>query len=311
MPRARRDASVELGEGDFAIKYNKNGRPIRKSAGQKLSPDLGFVDSSEIDQQLLEITAEDASESESDFDSEAEREALKKKSKKRKRTPSPTPPPLSPLPPPDLLSADEDNSPEPFALDDDDDTTLVASPSIEPIHLTFNIEKGFSGPLHVQLSIPGLTGARGAMQVTTSMGTPQHAPKKRKVKSLPEFAHKKGFLSLPPGKPTFSSDRCKLTDGTSELRNEVYRMVFKVEKKIDFVEATNMHRSSAFLRTCKQINAEGSSVLYGSNQFYFGRNKEMRRPFWNQERKEIGYKDVSSTLLLQFDLTEHAHRMKP
>ena len=139
------------------------------------------------------------------------------------------------------------------------------------------------------------------MQVTTSMGTPQHAPKKRKVKSLPEFAHKKGFLSLPPGKPTFSSDRCKLTDGTSELRNEVYRMVFKVEKKIDFVEATNMHRSSAFLRTCKQINAEGSSVLYGSNQFYFGRNKEMRRPFWNQERKEIGYKDVSSTLLLQFD----------
>lgn len=79
----------------------------------------------------------------------------------------------------------------------------------------------------------------------------------------------------------------------SELRNEVYRMVFKVEKKIDFVEATNMHRSSAFLRTCKQILAEGSSVLYGSNQFYFGRNKEMRRPFWNSERKEIGYKDVS------------------
>jgi hypothetical protein len=68
--------------------------------------------------------------------------------------------------------------------------------------------------------------------------------------------------------------------------------VFKADKKIDFVEATNMCRSSAFLRTCKQIYAEGSSILYGGNAFYFGRNKEMRRPFWVQERKEIGYKDV-------------------
>jgi hypothetical protein len=74
----------------------------------------------------------------------------------------------------------------------------------------------------------------------------------------------------------------------------VYRLVFKADKKIDFVEAINMCHSSAFLRTCKQIHAEGSSVLYGSNTFYFGRNKEMRRPFWNQERKEIGYKDVST-----------------
>jgi hypothetical protein len=53
-----------------------------------------------------------------------------------------------------------------------------------------------------------------------------------------------------------------------------------------------MNRSAAFLRTCKQIQAEGSSILYGSNTFYFGRNKEMRRPMWNRERKEIGYKDL-------------------
>lgn len=192
MPRSK---SVELGEGDFAIKYNKNGRPIRKSAGQKLSPDLGFVDSRVIDQQLLEINADDISESESDFDSEAEREALKKKSKKRKRTPSPTPPPLSPLPPPDLPSTDDD-SPEPFSLDDELEDVPIAS--VEPINLTFHIEKGFSGPLHVQLSIPGLTASRGPLHITSS-SQPAPPAKKRKVKSLPEFSHKKGFLSLPPG----------------------------------------------------------------------------------------------------------------
>jgi hypothetical protein len=53
-----------------------------------------------------------------------------------------------------------------------------------------------------------------------------------------------------------------------------------------------MSHSAAFLRTCKQVHEEGRSVLYGFNTFYFGRNKEMRRPFWNSERKEIGYKDV-------------------
>lgn len=193
MPaRLKRDASVELGEGDFAVKYNKNGRPVRKSAGQKMSPDLGFVDSGAIDQQLLEFTAEDMSESESDFDSEAEREAAKKKSKKRKRTPSPTPPPLSPLPPPDLPSMD--TSPEPFSLDED----VEPMESIEPIHLTFNIEKGFSGPLHVQLNLAHTAGSGRHVHVASITNT-AYPQKKQKVKSKPTDAQKKGFLSLPPG----------------------------------------------------------------------------------------------------------------
>jgi hypothetical protein len=200
MPsRPKRAASVELGDGDFAIKYNKNGRPVRKSAGQKLSPTLGFVDSSAIDQQLLDIAAGDFSESDEseDFDSEAEREAAKKKTKKRKRTPSPTPPPLSPLPPPDLTS--EDASPEPFSLDGEADH--VVEEPVEPIHLTFNIEKGFSGPLHVQLNLAhrGSSYKRLRIASVNEMGS---ASTKRKVKSKAFDSSKKGFLSLPPGQFT-------------------------------------------------------------------------------------------------------------
>jgi hypothetical protein len=198
MPsRLKRDASVELGDGDFAVKYNKNGRPVRKSAGQKLSPTLGYVDSSAIDQQLLEITAGDFSESDEsdDFDSEAEREAAKKKAKKRKRTPSPTPPPLSPLPPPDLMS--EDASPEPFSLDAEEDAEVE---EVAPIHLTFNIEKGFSGPLHVQLHLAHSGGSNKRIRIS-SVGEVGAASNKRKVKSKLYDPSKKGFLSLPPGTP--------------------------------------------------------------------------------------------------------------
>jgi len=46
------------------------------------------------------------------------------------------------------------------------------------------------------------------------------------------------------------------------------------------------------LRTCRQVYEEGRTILYGENTFYFERNKEMRRPFWAGERKEIGYKDL-------------------
>lgn len=189
---------AELGESNFTIKYNKNGRPVRKSAGQRVSPNLGYVDSSTLDQQLLELTPEDLTESSSDFDSEAERERerQKKKTKKRKRTPSPTPPPLSPLPPPDLLSVDGE-TPPPFSLDSDDEA--VPLQSIEPIHLTFNIEKGFSGPLHVQLDLGALMGSRGPIQAS-SRAHAAYPTKKRKVESLPLDSHKKSFLSLPPGK---------------------------------------------------------------------------------------------------------------
>jgi hypothetical protein len=192
IPRGKRAASVELGERDFAVKYNKNGRPVRKSTGQKFSPNPGYVDSSAIDQQLLEIVGDDLSDLESDFDSEAEREALKKKSKKRKRTPSPTPPPLSPLPLPDIPS--ERSSPKPCNLDADTPTH-----SIEPIHLTFNIEKGFTGPLHVQLDVSQIFRAQKCGRQYSAPNLTS-ATSSRKVKSKASNTHKKGFLSLPPGK---------------------------------------------------------------------------------------------------------------
>jgi hypothetical protein len=194
VPRVTRATSIELGEGDFAVKYNKNGRPVRKSASQKLSPNPGYVDSGAIDQQLLELVADDLSEPESDFDSEAERDAQKKRSKKRKRTPSPTPPPLSPLPPCDVPS--ERSSPEPFRLDPE-----VPASSVEPIHLTFNIEKGFSGPLHVQLDVSQILWPQKRGHLSASINiAPVPVANSRKVKSRAKNVRKKGFLSLPPGK---------------------------------------------------------------------------------------------------------------
>lgn len=191
--QVKRSESVELGEGDFAIKYNKNGRPVRKSAGQKFSPKPGFVDSSIIDERLLELVNDNLTDPESDAESEMGRGAQKKKkSKKRKRTPSPIPVPLSPLPPLDIGS--ENGTPEPMSLDSD-----VPTPSVEPIYLTFNIEKGFSGPLHVQLDASQILRAQKHGHASIS-GSARAVKSNPAAKSKARNARKKGFLSLPAGK---------------------------------------------------------------------------------------------------------------
>lgn len=119
-------------------------------------------------------------------------------------------------------------------------------------------------------------------------------PKAAKVVSEATLGSRKGFLSLPPGKcfaiVLLGVINLRLT--LPELRNKVYRLLFRTKDKVDFVDPSDVPRSGAFLRTCKQVYEEGRTVLYGENSFYFGRNKELRRPFWVSERKEIGYKDL-------------------
>jgi hypothetical protein len=79
---------------------------------------------------------------------------------------------------------------------------------------------------------------------------------------------------------------------TTELRNTVYRMVFVTESEIDFVVPGSSQRSASFLRTCRQIHAEATSMLYSDNRFVFRRNKHTRSPFWVSEAKEVGYFDM-------------------
>lgn len=265
-PGHRRAASIELGDGDFGIKYNRNGRPIRNCAGKKKSPGPDFVDLQALDDELSDfgddlLLDDELRELEEDED---EDEPPKKKRKIRRRSPSPTPPPLSPLPQEDPPS--RSGSPEPLELDARPQLYLH---DLEPINLTFNIAPGFSGPLKVQLDLSNVPLRTKSHKSNGAFGKP------RKAESKQADNGKMGFLKLPP-----------------ELRNKVYNLVFKDKTKFDFLSPTNLMHSSAFLRSCKQVYEEGRTVLYGENTFYFARNKEMRRPFWAGERKEIGYKDL-------------------
>ncbi|EXJ86454.1 hypothetical protein A1O3_03405 [Capronia epimyces CBS 606.96] len=87
--------------------------------------------------------------------------------------------------------------------------------------------------------------------------------------------NKPSFLDLPP-----------------EVRVQIYRFALRGECAVDFGRRTNFSRSSALLRTCKQVHEEGRGILYGENSFHFARSSEVRGRYWEPDWKEIGYDDV-------------------
>ncbi|KAH0565882.1 hypothetical protein GP486_000712 [Trichoglossum hirsutum] len=100
----------------------------------------------------------------------------------------------------------------------------------------------------------------------------------------------KGFLDLP-----------------AEIRNQIYSYLFLAEdRRIRFCGAgvpethggreVLVRHSSAFLRTCQQINAEGGAVLYGANEFIFERCFSIRGRWFESKWKQIGYEDVERFL---------------
>jgi hypothetical protein len=228
----KRAASEELGEGDWAITYNRNGRPVRKSAGKK-TPDPGYVDSKALDDELSDFVDEYLSEEEPE---ELEEEPpIKRKAKKQKRAPSPTPPPLSPLPPADVSSGR--SSPEPLDIGE----PMQQLVDLEPISMTFNIQPGFSGPLTIQLDLSNVplrvkcAGKRGQEAVAT---------KAAKAVSMALNQDKKGFLTFPPGESDFrhvqyehdfhaSSDfwkRIDLCPQCSNFRN-IWLIIYRTTKQ--------------------------------------------------------------------------------
>jgi hypothetical protein len=183
----KRAPSEELGEGDWAITYNRNGRPVRKSAGKK-TPDPDYVDSKALDDELSDFVDEYFSEEEPE---ELEEDVpVKRKAKKQKRAPSPPPPPLSPLPPADVSSGR--SSPEPMDLGE----PMQRLVDLEPISLTFNIQPGFSGPLTIQLDLSNVPlRVKRAGKIEQEGATTNAA----KVVSMALNHDKKGFLTFPPG----------------------------------------------------------------------------------------------------------------
>ncbi|KAH9807340.1 hypothetical protein Tdes44962_MAKER06376 [Teratosphaeria destructans] len=264
--------SSELGDGDFAVTYNRRtGRPIRRSlaAIKAASP---FVDSA------VAISDEEGSDDEGE---------LTTVSRKRKRSPSP---PLSVANEPDPL----DSACE--SLDESDDDEAIRLGSAKPPSqsspapsgtmqitlkdITINVPAGHQGPivLHLEPST-----ATAAVPAASASRTPKKSRKKvktaargrRKGNSQGASKGRAGFLDLP-----------------AELRNEIYRLVFVSEEHFNFGGPTNFSRGAAFLRTCSQIHAEARSILYGENEFYFNRRTSRYGSFWENDWRELGYRSL-------------------
>jgi hypothetical protein len=268
MARGKVVPSSELGDGNWGTTHNKRtGRPIRKAPNKANSP---FVDSA------IAITDEESDGSEAE---------LILKPRKRKRSPSP---PLS--------EANEDLSDSDLSIDNDVDdftddlprrqqavtTTASASTSgamqITLKEVTINVPAGHQGPLVLQLepllntpklaTPPAMAAASKAQKISNKT--------RSRRKSTPKAeAAPAGFLDLP-----------------AELRNEIYRLVFVADHRLSFANPANFSRGAAFLRTCSQVHAEGRSILYGENEFFFNRRTSRYGSLWENDWHEVGYRSA-------------------
>jgi hypothetical protein len=79
----------------------------------------------------------------------------------------------------------------------------------------------------------------------------------------------------------------------------IYRKLFVSTREFNFgSNDISCQHSAAFLRTCKMVHEEGTSILYQQNSFKFTRNKTSRNPFWSTENREVGYLDMRQFLTM-------------
>lgn len=244
-------------DAKLATTYNaRTGRPIRRSAGRKSGSD-GFTST-------LDAVSDDDSLEEEDPDEPRPRP------KRRKRTPSP---PMS------LRELTDDE----MSIDNDAHTERQEEPhsALPPISLTFNVPRGHSGPFVVNIDLNSLVrqslqphAGHSRTKVRTKISTMRDAPEKSSSSD-----GRVGFLSLPP-----------------ELRNQIYRMVFVDENRLDFGDPKNLSHTAALLRTCRQIHSEGCGFLYSENKFYWRRHSVRRTPLWSNKGSEVGFRDIHRLL---------------
>ncbi|KAI5209937.1 hypothetical protein E4T39_00543 [Aureobasidium subglaciale] len=129
---------------------------------------------------------------------------------------------------------------------------------LPPMSLTIEVPTGHKGPL-VSCADSGYS---STSSVTSEI-------------SKPNTTSKRSFLDLP-----------------AEIRNQIYRLAFVSEEKLDFAYPINFSRSSSLLQTCRQVHEEGRTILYSENTFYFQRRKKERAVRWTTDVYEIGYKDI-------------------
>lgn len=314
--RRRKLAAVssELGEGDFGITYNnKTGRPIRNGARKTESP---FVDSAvAISDANIDLDESD----EHDVTSDDEGIAVVK-TRKRKRSPSP------PLSEASMSDAEAD-------LRSDDDSGIAmrspparTMPSATPLQLTLNVPAGPERQVVLNLDL-------GSMLLQQSLGGAQQMlsspmPQSKRVKGearngKSRNARDRTSRTLQPAltearsqpkssttkregagveqtvtSNTSAASRAGFLDLPAELRNEVYRLAFVSPSRFDFGSPTarTFERSSAFLRTCKQVHNEGRTILYAENEFFFQRQSRRHGSIWAADWGELGFKPTRKFL---------------
>lgn len=281
MPKPARLAEPKPDQPQPAVSYNsKTGRPIRRSAGKTASP---FVDSA------VAISEDDSDHSDPEQDVTTDDEGIVVvKSRKRKRSPSP---PMSEASMSDsegdAMLSDYGNAATLRHRPAQSIETMVPTTPMAPIQLTLNVPAGAERQVVLNIDLNSYINQHLAVQTNTNNLLP--SPKRAKTTGR----YSKASSTSPSTRPT----RAGFLDLPAELRNEVYRLAFVSPARFDFgVPNKNFQRSSAFLRTCRQVYDEGRSILYSENEFFFQRQSRRCGSIWAADWGELGFKPVRKFL---------------
>lgn len=265
-----------------AVSYNtKTGRPIRRSTGKTASP---FVDSA------VAISEDDSDHTDPEQDVTSDDEGIVVvKSRKRKRSPSP------PMSEASMSDSEGDAMLSDYgaaaALRQRPAQSIETMPPMAPLQLTVNVPAGAERQIVLNIDLNSYMNQH--MASIPSARLPLPSPKRTKLSGPSSMA---GSAS-PSHRTPPRSTRAGFLDLPAELRNEVYRLAFCSPARFDFgVPNKHFQRSSAFLRTCRQVYDEGRSILYSENEFFFQRQSRRCGSIWAADWGELGFKPVRKFL---------------
>lgn len=254
-------SSKEDDSNDNAIAaIPRRARPAKRSAGRKSLKSGPMSDDTVTDSDLDTYVDDD-----NDY--------LRLASKRKRSS-------LTPCAPPHLIDMNNNFVPKCNLIEQ------TSNQYSSPVTFTVNVPLGHEGPFVVSLDIKSLLSQVPSQ--TDNLPICNSAP----VYSYPDSGYSStSSVTSEVSKPESVSKRSFL-DLPAEIRNQIYRLAFVSEDKLDFAYPNNFSRSSALLRTCRQVHEEGRSILYSENVFYFQRRKKERAVRWTINSYEIGYKDI-------------------
>jgi len=286
MPKGVRSqpvAATESTQPQPATSYNsKTGRPIRRSAGKTASP---FVDSA------VAISEDDTGDSDPEQDVTSDDEGIVVvKPRKRKRSPSP------PMSEATMSDSEGDAMMSDFghaaAMRNRPAQSIEHVVPMAPIQLNLNVPAGAERQIVLNIDLNSYINQRPTINLAPGIALP--SPKRAKTASR---SPKHGSATPLPSQATSRPTRAGFLDLPAELRNEVYRLAFVAPARFDFGAPNKLfQRSSAFLRTCRQVYDEGRSILYSENEFFFQRQSRRCGSIWAPDWGELGFKPVRKFL---------------